>query len=94
MYQGNPQFLVVFYRDLLLNYVNVEFSYDAYDPTNYLESGYSTEKDNNMYKVATSTIQTFLENEDSNKPNTILIITIISILIISIIILLRYRKIR
>lgn len=64
------------------------------DPTNYLESGYSTDKDNNMYKVATSTIQTFLENEDSNKPNTILIITIISILIISIIILLRYRKIR
>ena len=64
------------------------------NPTSYLENGYSIDKDNNMYEVTTSTMQTFLEKENNNKPNTILIIPIISILIISIIIFLRYRKIR
>lgn len=63
------------------------------DPTSYLENGYEVAINNNMYNVTTSTMQVFLEKDNSSN-NSFGIIIIISIgLIIGFIIYLKKKKI-
>lgn len=63
------------------------------NPINYLEGGYSTDKNNNMYEVTTSTMQTFLEKENGHNSPNYLILTLFVIIILSIVFtFLKYKK--
>lgn len=61
------------------------------DPSTYLQSGYTTTKENSIYKVLENTISTFKETNQTNNKFP-LPLTIISIIIIPIFIYLFYKK--
>ena len=62
------------------------------DPSNYLESGYNTTKNNSLYQVLESTMSVF--NQESNTNNNLfpIILTTILLSIIGIIIYITYKR--
>lgn len=55
------------------------------DPSLYLKGGYSASLDNSLYEVTSSTMETFLESNNSSSGSKYLIITILSIIVLAII---------
>ena len=63
------------------------------DPSPYLLSGYSTVKENSLYRVVSTTMSTFSNNSETTNNNLFIIITIISIITIGIILYINRFKI-
>lgn len=62
------------------------------NPSNYLETGYSSSKENNLYKVIQNTISVFNPESNTSKNHLKIIILITTISIIGIIIYTIYKR--
>lgn len=63
------------------------------DPTIYLNSGYEVTLNNNMYSVTASTMQVFLESNNTSNNSFVIIIIVSSLFVIGTIIFLKQKEI-